>query len=119
MAALWEKMQIWKKKPMQLRENIDFKFVESVDGNVIGVGFLRGKYEGVLYHYGQARIAEENDCAKLQFSYTIHQFGDHDPDELTNDPSFHTIMGDLLTKILTAQIEDEKTRNNYSEELGL
>lgn len=104
---------------MRLKENVDYRFVESTDGNVIGVGFLRGKYEGVLYHYGQARIAEEEGFAKLQFSYTIHQFGDHDPDELTNDPDFHTIMGDLLTKILTAQIEDEKIRNNHSEELGL
>jgi len=104
---------------MQLRENIDFKFVESKDGNVIGVGFLRGKYEGVLYQYDQARIVEEEDAARLQFSYTIHQFGNHDPDELTKDPSFHNIMGDLLTKILTAQIEDEKTRNNNSQELGI
>ena len=119
MAQLWEKMSFWKKKQMQLRENIDFKFVESTDGNIIGVGFLRGKYEGVLYQYEQARIVEEEDTARLQFSYTIHEFGNHEPEELTNDSSFHKIMGDLLTKILTAQIEEEKTRNYNSEKLGL
>ena len=119
MAQLWEKMSFWKKKQMQLEENIDYKFVESNDGNAIGVGFLRGKYQGVLYHYGQARIVEDEGHAKLQFSYTIDFPGQHDPDELTNDPDFHTIMGDLLTKILTAQIQYETIRNNYSEELSL
>jgi hypothetical protein len=104
---------------MQLEENIDYKFVESNDGNAIGVGFLRGKYQGVLYHYGKARVVEDEGFAKLQFSYTIDFAGQHDPDELTNDPDFHKIMGDLLTKILSAQIQDEKTRNYNSQEFDI
>ena len=35
MAQLWEKMSFWKKKQMQLEENIDYKFVESNDGDVL------------------------------------------------------------------------------------
>jgi len=104
---------------MQLEENVDYKFVESNDGAVTGVGFLRGKYAGVLYHYGKARVVEDEGHAKLQFSYVIDFPGNHDPDELTNDPEFHTIMGDLLTKILTAQAQDEKTRNNDSKEFDI
>lgn len=104
---------------MQLEENVDYKFVESNDGNVTGVGFLKGKYAGVLYHYGKARVVEDEGYAKLQFSYVIDFPGNHDPDELTSDPEFHTIMGDLLTKILTAQAQDEKTRNDDSEEFDI
>jgi hypothetical protein len=111
-------MKFWK-KPMQLEENVDYKFVESDDGKVTGVGFLKGKYAGVLYHYGKARVVEDEGFAKLQFSYVIDFPGQHDPDELTNDPEFHTIMGDLLTKILSAQIQDEKTRNYNSEEFDI
>ena len=104
---------------MQLEENVDYKFVESNDSSVTGVGFLKGKYAGVLYHYGKARIKEDEGFAKLEFSYTIDFPGNHDIDELTKDEELHTIMGDLLTKILTAQIEDEKTRNNDSEEFDI
>lgn len=104
---------------MQLEENVDYKFIESDDGTVTGVGFLRGKYAGVLYHYGKARVVEDEGFAKLQFSYVIDFPGKHDPDELTKDEELHTIMGDLLTKILTAQIEDEKIRNNDSKEFDI
>jgi hypothetical protein len=104
---------------MQLEENVDYKFIQSDDGKVTGIGFLRGKYAGVLYHYGMARVVEEDGFAKLQFSYTIDFPGQHDPDELTNDAELHTIMGDLLTKILSAQIQDEKTRNYNSQELDI
>lgn len=104
---------------MRLEENVDYKFVESDDGKVTGVGFLKGKYAGVLYHYDKARVVEEEGFAKLQFSYVIDFPGQHDPDELTNDSEFHTIMGDLLTKILSAQIQDEKTRNYNPEEFDI
>ena len=111
-------MKFWK-RPMRLEENVDYKLVQSDDGTVTGVGLLKGKYAGVLYHYGKARVVEDEGFAKLQFSYVIDFPGQHDPDELTNDPDFHTIMGDLLTIILSAQIQDEKTRNYNSQEFDI
>lgn len=118
-AALWDKTKFWKKKKMSFEENVDYKFIQSDDDKVTGVGIIRGKYAGVLYHYGKVRVVEDYGTAKLQFSYTIDFPGQHNIDELTTDSEFHTIMGDLLTKILSAQLQDEKTGNYDTEEFDI
>ena len=75
-------------------------------------------YEGVLYHYQKARVVEEGEFARLQFGYTIVHPGEHDIDVLTNDENLHTIMGDILTLILTAQA-NEQIRTIDSKESNL
>lgn len=117
MAALWNKLT--KKKPKMLKEGEDYTFVNSDDGNVTGIYMLKGKYEGVLYHYHKARVVEEGELARLQFGYTIVDPGKHDPDELTNDEEFSIIMGDILTTILLQKAENEKTGNDDSTEFIL
>ncbi len=117
MEALWNKLT--RKKPKMLKEGVDYTFVDSDDYSVTGILMISGKYKGVLYHYHKARIVEEGDLARLQFGYTIVNPGEHDPDELTNDEEFSTIMGDILTTILLAKAENEKTGNNDIEKLIL
>ena len=118
MEALWNKLILWK-KPKVLKEGEDYEFIDSDDGKVTGIYMLRGKYEGVFYHYHKARIVEEGELARLQFGFTIVDPGSHDPDELTNDEEFSTIMGDILTTILLAKAENEKTGNDDSQEFIL
>ena len=119
METLWEKIQFWKSKPVKLKRGVDYEFVDSDDNTVTGIGILRGKYAGVLYHYGKAGIVEEGELARLRFGYTIVDSGEHNIDDLTNDPELHTIMGDLLTEILLDKTQNETTRNIYSEEPDL
>ena len=120
MAALWEK--VWPrnnwKKPKMLEENKDFRFVEFKDSDITGIELLLPNYSGVVYHYHKVRVSEEESLARLQFGYTIVHPGEHDIDHLNSDSEFHTIMGDLLTFILMAKIEDE-TRNINSEKLNI
>lgn len=118
MVALWNKLIPWK-KPKMLKEGTDYAFVNSDDGIVTGIHMLQGKYKGVLYHYHKARIVEEGELARLQFGFTIVDPGTHDPDELTNDKEFSIIMGDILTTILLAKAENEKTGNNDTQEFIL
>ena len=75
-------------------------------------------YEEVLYHYHKAKVVEEGEFARLQFGYTIVHPGNSDIDELTKDEKLHTIMGDVLTSILTAQA-NEQIRTDNSEEFNL
>ena len=117
MEALWNKFT--KKKQKMLKEGEDYTFVNSDDGNVTGVYMLKGNYEGVLYHYHKARIVEEGELARLQFGYTIIDPGKHDPDVLNQDEEFSTIMGDILTTILSAKAENEKTGNDDTQEFIL
>jgi hypothetical protein len=106
METLWEKMKFWKKKLMNPEDYIEgkhFTFVDSDDKQFTGIALLIEGYEGVLYHYYQARVVEDSGIGKLQFSYNIVQSGKHDVDVLNNDEKFSKIMGDILTKILMDQ----------------
>ena len=116
--ALWEKLYPWKKKP-KYQVNEDFHFLSSEeDDNITDIGILKGKYAGVVYQYGKAKIVEEGDFARLTFDYTIINSSSFDKKILQNDEEFVTMIGDILTEILLEK-PDEKTRNYHTEELNL
>jgi hypothetical protein len=95
-----------------LRLGVDYNYFDSDDKNITGIHIIKGKFKDVLYHYHKVRVVEEGEIARLQFGYTIVDSGSHDPDELTNDEEFSTIMGDILTTILQAKIKDEEIRSH-------
>ena len=114
-AALWGKIMFWKKKQMKYKHNEDFQLIQSDDNKITGIGILKGKYAGVLYHYGKAKIVEEIEVARVIFDYTLINTGDFTLHELQTDEEFHTMIGDILTEILLEK-SDEETRNyNFKE----
>ena len=116
MAALWDKITFWKKRKM-LKHNIDYVLIDSDERDITGVGIKTGRFAGVLYHYGKARINEEGEFARLQFSYTIVSSPTIPIDDLIIDEEFHTFIGDILTDILMSNENNyEKIRNDNSEE---
>ena len=117
-AALWDKMLFWKKKQMKYKHNEDFQLIQSDDNKITGIGILKGKYAGVLYHYGQAKIVEEGEVARMVFDYTLINTGDFTLHELQTDEEFHTMIGDILTEILMEKA-DEETRNHHFEEFDI
>ncbi len=96
----------------------DFQLVQSDDGKITGIGILKGKYAGVLYHYGQAKIVEEAAVARMIFDYTIINTANFTLHELQTDEEFHTMIGDILTVILM-ETDNEKTRNYNPEEFDI
>jgi hypothetical protein len=117
MEALWEKLLFWKRKKMP-KEGKDFRFVDFKNSEITGIQILQGKYAGVVYHYGGVRVKEQGELATLQFGYTLVVPGEHDIDVLQNDEELHTMMGDILTEILTKQ-DNEQIRKNNTEEPDL
>jgi len=115
--ALWEKLYPWKKKP-KYRINKDFRFLDSDHSEISDISILEGKYAGVIYHYGKAKIVEEGSFARLSFDYTIINSSSFDMNDLQNDEEFVTMIGDILTEIFL-ETPNEKTRNYDSEELNL
>ena len=110
MAALWEKIQIWKKKPkMQLEYGLDYELVQNEENTSVHI--LKGKYAGVVYHYGFAQIKEEEDVARVHFDYTFIESPDIPFDELSEDKELHTIMGDILTEILWSKVEEREMQS--------
>lgn len=98
-----------KKKQKMLKQDVDFTFVDFDNSDKTGICLLDEVYNGVIYHYIAARVVEEGEGARLEFGFTIVHPGKHDIDDLQKDEKFHTIMGDILTNIMTEQIEDAKT----------
>lgn len=115
-AALWDK--ITSKKKLKYLHNVDFQYLSDEEDKIVGISILRGKYAGVIYRYGTAKVIEEGEFARLSFSYTILNSSKFTSQDLQNDEDFHTMIGDILTEILTEQ-ENEKTRNNNFEELDI
>ncbi len=103
---------------MKYQVDEDFQLVQSDDGKITGIGILKGKYAGVLYHYGQAKIVEEGEVARMVFDYTLINTSNFTLHELQTDEEFHTMIGDILTLILM-ESDNEKTRNYNSEELDI
>ena len=106
MAALWEKMTFRKKSKMQLEFRNDYDLFQ--DDGYTSVNILKGKYAGVVYHYGYAQIKEEEDAARVHFDYTLVESGNFTFDELTEDTELHKIMGDILTEILWSKVEHDR-----------
>jgi len=77
------------------RENKDYVTITINDG----------EFNKVEFHYGKVKVIEENDEAKLDFTYHI----DHSPydniDFETNE-AFHQTIGDILIDIIENQIKD-------------
>ena len=102
------------------KHNIDYELIDSDEGTITGVGIKKGKFAGVLYHYGKARINEEGELARLQFSYTIVSSPTIPIDDLIIDEEFHTFIGDILTDILMSQENHyEEIRNDDSEKFAV
>lgn len=119
MVALWEKLtQFFFKRKKMPKENEDYRFIDFMDSELTGIQVLKGEYAGVVYHYGKVRVKEQGEMGVLEFGYTLVNPGKHDIDALQNDEGFVTIMGDILTEILTRQA-NEQTRKDDTEEPDL
>jgi hypothetical protein len=119
-ATLWAKISFWKRLQNKLQHNIDYVLIDFDNGKKTGVSILKGKYAGILYHYGKVKIAEEEMFAKMTFDYTIVTTPKIVVEELIKDDEFLNLIGDILTDILMNQrIKNEETGNYDSEEFDI
>lgn len=76
----------------------DITFVENIKSDLYGIKILKGKYEGVVFCYGEVKIKEDpaNDQCKLSFNYQIQKC----PKGFKEDNEFENYLGDVLTKLI-------------------
>ena len=104
----------------KLRHNVDYVLIDSDDGEKTGVGILKGKFAGVLYHYGKAKLTEEEAFARMTFDYTVVTTPKIPVDELMRDQEFQYMLGEILTDILlNYKVKNEETGNYDSEEFDI
>lgn len=87
-----------------------YTYVENKDQSWQGIGLTEkaGKYQGVVYRYGEVKVNEdkENDSASLQFDFDVLDSNGL-PKEMIND-DFFKIIGDVLQDILREQLEKDE-----------
>lgn len=86
-----------------------YKFVENKDKTWTGIGLTEeaGKYQGVVYRYGEVKVVEnkEKTEASLQFEFDVLDSNGL-PKEMFDD-DFYQVIGDVLQDILREQIEQD------------
>jgi len=86
-----------------------YKFVENKDKTWTGIGLTEeaGKYQGVVYRYGEVKVIEneEKTEASLQFEFDVLDSNGL-PKEMFDD-DFYKVIGDVLQDILREQIEQD------------
>jgi len=65
----------------------------------MNVRLLRGKYKGLLYHYGMIEIIPSGEFARLKFEMKVIEEG-KTPCNLS-DPTLVNLAGDILSELLT------------------
>lgn len=110
MKNILKKLQFWKAKKMKQ----EYDLIPIEDADMYAIKLKGGKYDGIMYCYGSVSVDES--IPKLNFDYTIIDTNKFFLDHLTNDEEFHTMIGDILVEMITAEGQDDTPRNNNPEE---
>lgn len=108
-------MMFWKKKSTY-KENVDY-LLHPYSQDILGVQLLIEPYEQVFYSYGNVKFEQQGEAGVLKFDYSIIHPGKYEIEVLKNDEKFHTILGDILTKIIIdeAALNESTRKNNLKE----
>ena len=88
----------------------DITFVENINSDLYGIKILKGKYEGIVFCYGEVRVKEDpaNDQCKLSFNYQVQKR----PEGFKEDEEFDSYLGDILTQIISEEVKYDKSAND-------
>tara|TARA_R100001079_G_scaffold38202_1_gene19266 strand:- start:440 stop:745 length:306 start_codon:yes stop_codon:yes gene_type:complete len=96
---------------------VKHEIVQGKNTGEFAVKICEGKYDDVIYKYGNVGLKEINEECRLYFDYYLLENGDQVKDE--ND--FKEVAGDILVDILenhSSEIGYGNDRDNNSEESG-
>jgi len=90
-----------------MREAVDYEYViDEKDKNSVHIKLLTGEYKDTLFKYGKVGVKEEDDKAYLQFNFDVIQ---SPIKNLEKKLEFRNYIGDLLSIIITKQVDVEET----------
>lgn len=112
-------MKIRKAPLYQYERDYSFVEVEHDWDQVSAIKILTGPYAGIIYYYQAVKIAEDDGHgAIVKFTFQVHTSDTIAIDSLANDLTFHTVMGEILSQIITdnAAIEAVTPREHFDVE---
>ena len=90
-----------------MRETVDYEYVvDEKDKASVHIKLLSGEYKDTVFKYGKVGVKEEGDKAYLQFNFDVI----YSPiKKLDKKLEFRNYIGDLLSTIITKQLDVEET----------
>ena len=84
-----------------------YKLVVNAKDGENGIEITGGKYEGVIYTYGEVQFEEvqEGEPPTINFTRAVRKCPDSMKDTISDDKEFNQIMGDILIEMLQEQGE--------------
>ena len=82
-----------------------YKIVINAKDGENGVEITEGKYEGVIYTYGEVQFlpVEEDAPPTINFTRAVRKCPEDMKDTISDDKEFNQIMGDILIEMLQEQ----------------
>ena len=83
-----------------------YKLVVNAKDGENGVEITEGKYEGVIYTYGEVQflpVEGEDTPPTINFTRAVRKCPDDMKDTISDDAEFNQIMGDILIQMLEEQ----------------
>ena len=82
-----------------------YKLVVNAKDGENGVEITEGKYEGVIYTYGEVQFlpVEEDTPPTINFTRAVRKCPEDMKDTISDDKEFNQIMGDILIEMLQEQ----------------
>ena len=82
-----------------------YKLVVNAKDGENGVETTEGKYQGVIYTYGEVQFlpVEEDTPPTINFTRAVRKCPEDMKDTISDDKEFNQIMGDILIEMLKEQ----------------
>ena len=96
------------------------KLVVNANDGENGIEITEGKYEGVIYTYGEVQFlpVEGDEPPTINFTRAVRKCPDSLKETISDDKEFNQIMGDILIEMLQEQgdkavelLKDDKESN--------
>ena len=97
-----------------------YKLVVNAKDGENGIEITGGKYEGVIYTYGEVQFlpVEGDEPPTINFTRAVRKCPDSMKETISEDVEFNQIMGDILIEMLQEQgdkavelLKDDKESN--------
>ena len=82
-----------------------YKVVVNAKDGENGIEIVGGKFDGVIYTYGEVQFTEvkENEPPTINFTRAVRKCPDDLKETISTDKEFNQIMGDILIELLQEQ----------------
>ena len=92
------------------------KLVVNANDGENGIEITEGKYEGVIYTYGEVQFlpVEGDEPPTINFTRAVRKCPDSLRETISDDKEFNQIMGDILIEMLQEQGEKAVESVSYT-----